>query len=636
MTAKSVQRRRDEQRVGSTHRYGMLDALPQLAFDRLINVAARLFSVPIALISLIDHGRQRFKAHVGMDVQQIDPTLSFCTYAIEQDDVMVVLDARLDARFTHNPLVKDHPGVRFYAGTPLITPDGFKVGTLCIFDTEPREAFTSRDRATLRDLAALVIDELELRSTQESLYEESRQKTLLLEETRRLLNELQDSSKVQAALLGVAELMHQNLPPADIVMRSLELVSRIADVDWCCLIAIRNAEGWVEAVWMRDESGRAATRSLPSKLMSGHGVVWDVLETRRARYATSYQSEERAAPELVAAGLRSAAWLPLGQYDNTSYITLYGRLHQERPWTDRDKQVLEAAATSIRRAMEVREHTRRMQDAALTDSLTHLGNRRAFNEAVQAAPSVTALRVVTVNLNGLQTINDTLGSSAGDALLRVFSTALTEHLPASAKAYRLEGAKFMILASADAAPPALSAEKAQAAQWVAQAVAAARDLGFEQADASCGVGCWPEEALTLHDAIRLAEARLFEQTRRASTAAVLTPQPDAARSAALVATAEVSIGDLTVNLVTRVASVGTRRESLAPKEALLLATLAAAPEQVFTREALQDVIGGPQSEASNALTMHVMHLRRKLAKLTTAVTIRSVRGFGYMLHEQSA
>src|SRR5206468_1389908 len=126
-------------------------------------LAARLLSAPIALVSLVDQERQWFKSCVGLDFNQTPRALSFCAHAILSDDVFVVPDAALDPRFAGNPLVTGPPHIRFYAGAQLKTPDGFNLGTLCVIDTAPRQGLAGDERLLLTGLAALAVDELELR-----------------------------------------------------------------------------------------------------------------------------------------------------------------------------------------------------------------------------------------------------------------------------------------------------------------------------------------------------------------------------------------------------------------------------------------------------------------------------------------
>jgi diguanylate cyclase (GGDEF)-like protein len=125
-------------------------------------MASRLLETPISLVSLLDDARQWFKAKVGLDADQTPRDIAFCHHAIQQDDVMVVEDATDDPRFRANPLVTSMPNIRFYAGAPLKTDAGHKLGTLCVIDRVPR-VLTEEQRTLLEDLAALVVDEMELR-----------------------------------------------------------------------------------------------------------------------------------------------------------------------------------------------------------------------------------------------------------------------------------------------------------------------------------------------------------------------------------------------------------------------------------------------------------------------------------------
>lgn len=150
-------------RLAALGEYGIQDALAEPGFDRLVQLAANVFEVPIALISLVQSHRQLFAARVGLDVCETARDVSFCAHAIKSDGVMVVPDAREDARFRDNPLVTGEPHIRFYAGMPLRSPSGEKIGTLCIIDRKPHFDFGASERRNLSDLAALVLDKLELR-----------------------------------------------------------------------------------------------------------------------------------------------------------------------------------------------------------------------------------------------------------------------------------------------------------------------------------------------------------------------------------------------------------------------------------------------------------------------------------------
>lgn len=149
-------------RLAELRRYDVLDTAPEPRFDRITRLASRLLDAPIALVSFVDESRQWFKSRVGLEVEQTSRAHAFCDHAIREPAVLVVPDARQDPRFADNPLVRGEPGIRLYAGAPLTTPGAHRIGTLCVIDQRPRE-LSERDVETLRDLAEVVVDELELR-----------------------------------------------------------------------------------------------------------------------------------------------------------------------------------------------------------------------------------------------------------------------------------------------------------------------------------------------------------------------------------------------------------------------------------------------------------------------------------------
>ena len=126
------------ERLAALRELRILDTPAEPHFDAVCNNAAALFSVPIAVVSLIDSDRQWFKSKCGIDVDSTSREIAFCTYAILRDDVLVIEDAASDPRFADNPLVLGKPSIRFYAGAPLVLQSGIRVGTLCIIDTKPR------------------------------------------------------------------------------------------------------------------------------------------------------------------------------------------------------------------------------------------------------------------------------------------------------------------------------------------------------------------------------------------------------------------------------------------------------------------------------------------------------------------
>jgi PAS domain S-box-containing protein len=153
----------ETERLAALHRYKILDTPAEAAFDRITTLAARLFRIPTVLISLVDESRAWFKSCIGFDAREVPRDATICSFAVLTDQPLIVPDTRLDDRFACNPFVQCEPGLRFYAGAPLLSHDGFNLGTLCMLDTQSRDPLTAEQQATLVDLAAIVVDELELR-----------------------------------------------------------------------------------------------------------------------------------------------------------------------------------------------------------------------------------------------------------------------------------------------------------------------------------------------------------------------------------------------------------------------------------------------------------------------------------------
>ena len=149
----------EERRMATLRDLNILDTEPEERFDRITRLAAALFDVPIALISLVDENRQWFKSCLGLNSKETPRDVSFCGHVVYNREPMIVTDAFQDARFADNPLVIDEPGIRFYAGYPLILDDGSCIGTLCLLDTRPH-SLEGADLARLRDLADIVLQEL--------------------------------------------------------------------------------------------------------------------------------------------------------------------------------------------------------------------------------------------------------------------------------------------------------------------------------------------------------------------------------------------------------------------------------------------------------------------------------------------
>ena len=153
----------EARRQAALNACNIVDTLREDVYDRAVRLSSMIFDVPVSLVTLIDNDRQWFKAVYGLDVTETPREWAFCDHAIRSTELFEITDPLDDARFRDNPLVTGPPHIRYYAGAPLVTEDGYGLGTLCIVDTKTREPLTETRRQILSELAQMVMREIELR-----------------------------------------------------------------------------------------------------------------------------------------------------------------------------------------------------------------------------------------------------------------------------------------------------------------------------------------------------------------------------------------------------------------------------------------------------------------------------------------
>jgi two-component sensor histidine kinase len=292
----------EEYRLGALRRYDILDTPREADFDEVVKVASAVCGTPISVVNLIDHGRQWFKAEVGLGVRETPLDSSICAHAILQRGLFVVPDTTLDNRFCDNALVVGDPHLRFYAGALLETPEGFPLGTVCVLDYKPRE-LDETQKAFLRLMANQVMKLLELRRINAAEHEARLQAeelikqnaVLMREGDHRLMNSLQlvqsmlalqsrrastEETKAQLDMAGSRVLaiatVHKQLHLAG----SMEEVEIDAFLHRLCESLKHTAPAQINAIDVAADNVK-----VPSDLASGIGLLVAELVTNSFKYA---------------------------------------------------------------------------------------------------------------------------------------------------------------------------------------------------------------------------------------------------------------------------------------------------------------------------------------------------------------
>jgi len=194
----------EQERLKKLYSYGILDTEDEKEFDDLVQLVASICGTPMANISLVDKDRQWFKAVHNLERRETSRNIAFCAHTILQDDIFLVPNALADERFLDNPLVLENPGVKFYAGMPLKTPEGYNIGSLCALDSVPRE-LSEEQKNAMRILASHVINMFELKVKTRLIEEQKLQLEHLSQQKSRLLSIL--AHDLRSPLASLSDLL---------------------------------------------------------------------------------------------------------------------------------------------------------------------------------------------------------------------------------------------------------------------------------------------------------------------------------------------------------------------------------------------------------------------------------------------
>jgi diguanylate cyclase (GGDEF)-like protein len=478
-------------------RYEILDTPREVVFDRITRLAARLLRTPTAVINFVDQDRHWGKSTVGVGDNTAPRHISFCAWTILQDRPLVVEDTRNDPRFAHNPMVTGEPHIRMYAGAPLTTPAGQRIGTLCVTHHQ-LHPLSQDDLQALQDLAALTMSELELRTHSLELARELNAQQLRNADLQRNL----DHAHV---LEGVASLMDLELTPEETTLRAAALLGEALNADYIGLLIFENGELRVEAAHRTPQVTPAMSALAFPRPNWSDSVTRTLSDLRHPLYLDDYPAVAGALADMVEMGVQQIAWLPLGTRNGVTSLLMAVRLRDNAVtrWRGSDRALLEAAGRSVRGALDHRLEVQLARQEARHDPLTGMLNRRALDEDLRQRQQRGApFLLAGLDLDGLKALNDQEGHAQGDKLLQVFSRTLRIELGKAGEVYRLGGDEFVILDALD--------EEA-VLHAVDTAVLAARQVGALRG-ASVGMAHSHEgEGETL---LALADERMYVVKRR--------------------------------------------------------------------------------------------------------------------------
>lgn len=436
-------------RLAALANYGLDEKESLQSLEPVVRIASRMFDMPVSAVNMIGNDHVFFAASTGVGEVDMRRDVSFCAHAINQQDVMVVPDARTDDRFHDNPLVTGSANLRFYAGVPLHSPEGLALGALCIIDDKPHHDFSSEDRERLKELAKMVSDRLELQRIKfnsererpdfENYAASSSTPVIWFDEKRRII----EWNEAAITTFGY-ERYDKNILLFD---------KLIAPDD-------------------RPALNQLINQAIANGSLNGLHIPTEINGKRQDNNEVHF-------------GFSLFCWKQAGQIKFEAFLKDLTEHHRE-------KELL--------------------QQQANLDALTGLANRARFYRAVEDTV-ITPLpaTVFIIDLDGFKDINDTLGHRVGDEILREIGRRLNALIDAQATLARMGGDEFALLTPNVTDPQQATQLATDILRQIAQPLNVHGQL--LRITASCGLASAPVQAQEAMELVGDADLALFKAKR---------------------------------------------------------------------------------------------------------------------------
>jgi diguanylate cyclase (GGDEF)-like protein len=494
-------------RLAALARYQILDTPPEAAFDDLALLASRILAAPLAFVSFVDARRLWCKAQVGLGLSEALRESSFCGYTILQDDVFVVPDALADPRFSASPWVAAGLQIRFYAGAPLVTAEGHRLGALAVLDRVPRQIDLAQQE-TLRALARQAMTLLESRRALGDLSRSYGQLNLLSEMSRKLLGCPASSDAHDI----IADFGRQVFPE---------------DSGRVYLGAGPESDMVSVAAW--GDLPRRSERVRPT----------DCLALRQGQpHAFTAAAGESLCPHLEGSPIESSLCVPLeAQGETLGLLTLLpgagcsAHPAAQSTLNESKRSLAVALAQSVGLGVGNLRMRERLESQSVRDSLTGLFNRRYLEESLdrelaRAKRNRLPLGLIMIDLDRFKGYNDRLGHPAGDELLRKIAALLKHGVRAGDIACRYGGDEFaIILPGAALETTRIRAE--DLVESVKRSNAGAGKTALEAVTLSTGVAAFPEHGASAHVLLHSADVALYQAKAQGRDRTVVAMVPAA-------------------------------------------------------------------------------------------------------------